>query len=810
MWERFKGTATTPWRQSRPTLSWVQGLPRVTGADVKRAGLQFKKTTGLGCDGFRPQWFSWLSNELLDQYANLLTVIENMGAWPALVTSLLIVQIPKAGGGRRPIGLLATLIRVWEKIRKPVMEVWRTGVERSYNFAGKGKSSDIAAWLQAHKAEYVASKGESSAASLVDLTRAFEMVPLELVWAAGLRLHCPPAILRLELEAFSLTRRLVFRGAVADPIQTYSSILAGGSFATDALFMVMSGVCDRILVENPGVNLCLFVDDLTVHVEGPNDSVASARIIDVTQNCINILENNMGFVVSRGKAGSKTVVVHSGLKGRHGKLVKKRLGTLGVKVVRQAKLLGVDYTAGKRVRRSVQMARIRNISKRVARYKQLGKRAARHVVRTGAGPGLRYGASSHGITNTALKAVRFFSCGALGSMRGRSCFARLALTGYDVGALMAVDPIVQWSNAFFDKLVPLGELQATWKRAIVDVTAALRPFSNVAGSAGAYAASVGRLGWRMPSYRHLLLTNGTLIAIDSIAPKDLQLLALKALHDNDAMKSSLASIIGGPPDLTPLKTFVDKKGLGYQVKESLRSLGEGGWWTQKRMHEAGLQGVDDDLCQVCHLSTGTLLHRCASCPGLHSLIAEHATVSDIVNTANSAVNCNDSLFQHGIPTLSALPDPPLLVVRWCGGVKVDNPNFTGDVYTDGSVIGGCRRGLERGGWAAIQMNQEGKIIFGTYGPCPDRFPSSLRAELWALLIVLRHAMPPLTVWLDNDSVVKGFRRGRHWCLSSGRPAVDLWTMVWLRLTTSVVKLLQSRRSRANAGLVASLHLLGNE
>ena len=41
---------------------------------MAKAARRFRKLTGLGCDFFRPQWFSWLSDELLDQYARLLMV----------------------------------------------------------------------------------------------------------------------------------------------------------------------------------------------------------------------------------------------------------------------------------------------------------------------------------------------------------------------------------------------------------------------------------------------------------------------------------------------------------------------------------------------------------------------------------------------------------------------------------------------------------------------------------------------------------------------------------------------------------------
>ena len=76
------------------------------------------------------------------------------------------------------------------------MESWRTTVVKSYNFAAKRGSSDIAARLHARRAELAASRGGFSATILYDVVKAFEILKLELVWNARLKMHCPPGVLR--------------------------------------------------------------------------------------------------------------------------------------------------------------------------------------------------------------------------------------------------------------------------------------------------------------------------------------------------------------------------------------------------------------------------------------------------------------------------------------------------------------------------------------------------------------------------------------------------------------------------------------
>jgi len=87
----------------------------------------------------------------------------------------------------------------------------------------------------------------------------------------------------------------------------------------------------------------------------------------------------------------------------------------------------------------------------------------------------------------------------------------------------------------------------------------------------------------------------------------------------------------------------------------------------------------------------------------------------------------------------------------------------------------------RAGWACVLVNGEGQVIAGLYGPCPDTFPTSLRAELRAVIQLLTLALPPLTIYVDNKGVVDGWANGRTWCCSSARPAADIWREFWRRI-----------------------------
>ena len=232
--------------------------------------------------------------------------------------------------------------------------------------------------------------GLTAAATPVDLVKAFEMVKLELVWRRGLCMHFPPKVLRLVLESFAFARLLSLSGAVSEAVHTLSAILAGGSFATDALFVVLVLPCDELVLEHPGADLCLFVDDLTIHVVGMENEVAVDMQAAVGA-CIWKLEAELELQVSRGRRpwelGDKTKTIGVASSVALARKLEPKLRALGVASRKGTKFLGVDYAGGRRISRSVQQSRLKSVVGRLHGYRRLGRRAATRWLRHGGHPG---------------------------------------------------------------------------------------------------------------------------------------------------------------------------------------------------------------------------------------------------------------------------------------------------------------------------------------------------------------------------------------------------------------------------------------
>ena len=127
IWLKFKKEARAPWRkQTNLTLrvSWMPPRRKLNAHDVLIVSKCFKSRTALGGDDFHPRWFSLLPEDMRCQIAEFLNELEVIGWWPTQLRTTLIKLIPKAKGGKRPIGLLTALLRRWERLRIHEVLTW--------------------------------------------------------------------------------------------------------------------------------------------------------------------------------------------------------------------------------------------------------------------------------------------------------------------------------------------------------------------------------------------------------------------------------------------------------------------------------------------------------------------------------------------------------------------------------------------------------------------------------------------------------------------------------------------------------------
>ncbi len=207
---------------------------------------------------------------------------------------------------------------------------------------------------------------------------------------------------------------------------------------------------------------------------------------------------------------------------------------------------------------------------------------------------------------------------------------------------------------------------------------------------------------------------------------------------------------------------------------SLRSLVEGGWWTQRKLWAHGCAA--HDRC-ACGQSAGTLWHRLGECT-LSDERRKQACPQWIVKLGKASVW--DPLFSRAVP---ARPRPVKEVTarEWYKkSHELQDKCATGIVFTDGSAKGPFWR-MARGGWAVVCFSADQQWSWTLSGTMAEPHTTSYRAELKALLEALRLAAPPLAIYTDNKAVVAGVARGKNGCVTSKSEAADLWRDIWFYL-----------------------------
>jgi len=170
------------WREDQPYDCFIDPLgspalePLVPWA-IRESAKSFPMSTGVGADNTSPRAVARLSDVLIKALCAILMACELWGAWPALVRYVLIVLLPKSDGGRRPIGLFPSIVRVWSRARVIVARAWESAHFRPTIFGGAGMGAQRAAWVSAFKAEAAARKDAAFTQSLLDLVKAFEQIP---------------------------------------------------------------------------------------------------------------------------------------------------------------------------------------------------------------------------------------------------------------------------------------------------------------------------------------------------------------------------------------------------------------------------------------------------------------------------------------------------------------------------------------------------------------------------------------------------------------------------------------------------------
>ncbi len=296
-----------------------------------------------------------MDDQVLQLIIEIMVCSEILGSVPETLALVLVALIGKKGGGRRPIGLLPAIYRLWAKVRQPHVRRWEADWDRKYMAAARGKSTADVAWLRALRAEYASSTGATAASILWDLKKCFEHGRHSLLAHEARELQFPLAVARLAVSMYSAPRRLMLDGSFAEPVIPSRGFIAGCSNARAAINATMLRRRDALVLRNPSADLDVYVDDIELQAlaRAANDLVA-------------IFESDLGYPLAQDKA-----IVIANADGITDLIIDATNGKAGEATEVTSKL-GIEYTCGRRRPKRGGPLRPR-YKKQVARRRRLGK-----------------------------------------------------------------------------------------------------------------------------------------------------------------------------------------------------------------------------------------------------------------------------------------------------------------------------------------------------------------------------------------------------------------------------------------------------
>ena len=123
--------------------------------------------------------------------------------------------------------------------------------------------SSVATWKAAFAAEGAKVGGKHLVAVLLDLVKAFEMIPHAALYEAAKEYGYNLVILRLSIASYRLLRVISRAGVYSRTILASVGITAGSGFATSELRCLLLEMIDRgYKLHHRAVDLCVHVDDV--------------------------------------------------------------------------------------------------------------------------------------------------------------------------------------------------------------------------------------------------------------------------------------------------------------------------------------------------------------------------------------------------------------------------------------------------------------------------------------------------------------------------------------------------------------------
>ena len=304
--------------------------------------IKLLSTKAPGLDGVGFDFLKALPYSAMKDIVDFYHQVEEHGTVPNQWLVSLIAMLPKSTEIERPIALVATMYRLWCRIRNSYTKEWQSQVEDEYPWerAVPGTECLQVALKRAFLTEHHHALKKTVVSVLLDMSNFYDRINLQKLAERWMTSNYPGTHASFAMQIYCGTRILEAEGEASTPMWTTNGILAGDPQAPLAAKIYLQRALKSFCKKYPFLHVDLWIDDLSFDVI-ERDTKNAVRIAIQAYTYIKELLEEDDLKISEKKTG----FVASNVEAK--RLLQQQLPPGGPQVHDIMRDLGVDCTAGR-------------------------------------------------------------------------------------------------------------------------------------------------------------------------------------------------------------------------------------------------------------------------------------------------------------------------------------------------------------------------------------------------------------------------------------------------------------------------------
>ena len=759
-------------------------VDELDGEKLRAACKKMKSASAPGADGWRVAELQVLPLQLFEKLAQVLNLVEETGTWPVLFTSGLISLIQKGEGSApqklRPIGLMASVYRLWASLRvRDIMHGQEKWADTAlYGYRPGRRAEDV--WMDlAVSVEAALVEGADLVGMSIDWSKCFDRVPQGIAFNLAEKQGLHPRVLQpLRGMYRDLRRRFVMAGHVGSEFAASNGVIQGCPLSVLLLNLLMNTWARAVKAQTATATPKVYADDAGVLSQNScdidNALKITGRFATVTQQRLNVDKTKVWGTTETARQSVRDLNLDGGK----------------LDVVNKLKSLGIQLRCARKMTNDVANERIRTgitISRRI-RWAPLPLQAKANLIACLVGPIAMYGFLAGGFASKLVNSLRTAVVTALWGTKRRSRCREIVLTLFVKGHL--VDPV---QNASYQCLRQLRRMAEQRPEAFAELERVWQSYANGGEACDGPVATVysvlQAMGWHWQAPTlfaregrpHLSLLDGPESWWLHEIRQGLRLAEWKKAGNRRSDMTGIETTAG--IDKLATTKAMNSAMIPPEQRNDLRELLCGCIWTQKRQFDC--QSAESPMCLFCGEEPEDEEHMLWRCPRWERLRLEKQAPNDRDRSTWPPCTSRCGIFLEDSEAAAWADEGPSVYPRTlrCDSLpenvlsderfRMETRNHDYVVaWTDGASVCNQDSRFRRAGCGVFfGINDSRNCSF----TLPGREQTNNRAELLAVITAMKIYDGNLEIRSDSDYIVRAANcRMRGEIQRSNLENSDLW------------------------------------